>query len=156
MKKIEDVSKTLKIDIERFMPKDTKGKKHPLGVFEKDAEYSQFITQGAKKYAYIDKKDYKIHITVSGVPKKKGAKGLKSLEDFKDNFVFEYKYTNKLLAQYNDEQIEFELTDYKGKKYKVTDKYGICLLPCQYTLNKSDEYVELLDEESSARAIFKE
>ena len=59
-------------------------------------------------------------------------------------------------AFYNDEQIEFELTDYKGKKYKVTDKYGICLLPCQYTLNKSDEYVELLDEESSARAIFKE
>ena len=71
MKKIEDVSKTLEIDIERFMPKDTKGKKHPLGVFEKDAEYSQFITQGAKKYAYIDKKDYKIHITVSGIPKKK-------------------------------------------------------------------------------------
>lgn len=88
--------------------------------------------------------------------KRNGAKGLKSLEDFKDNFVFEYKYTNKLLAQYNDEQIEFELTDYKGKKYKVTDKYGICLLPCQYTLNKSEEYANLLDEESSERAIFKE
>lgn len=123
---------------------------------KKTPNIHNLLRNGAKKYAYIDKKDYKIHITVSGVPKKKGAKGLKSLEDFKDNFVFEYKYTNKLLAQYNDEQIEFELTDYKGKKYKVTDKYGICLLPCQYTLNKSDEYVELLDEESSARAIFKE
>ena len=49
MKKIEDVSKTLEINIERFMPKDTKGKKHPLGVFEKDAEYSQFITQRSLK-----------------------------------------------------------------------------------------------------------
>lgn len=49
MKKIEDVSKTLEINIERFMPKDIKGKKHPLGVFEKDAEYSQFITQRSEK-----------------------------------------------------------------------------------------------------------
>ena len=49
MKKIEDVSKILEIDIERFMPKDTKGKKHPLGVIEKDAEYSQFKTQRCKK-----------------------------------------------------------------------------------------------------------
>ena len=49
MKKIEDASKHFEIDIERFMPKDTKGKKHPLGVFEKDAEYSQFITQRREK-----------------------------------------------------------------------------------------------------------
>lgn len=156
MKKIEDASKHFEIDIEKFMPKDKKGRKHPLGLFEKDAEYSQFITQGAKKYAYISKEDYKIHITVSGVPKKKGAKSLKKLEDFKDDFVFEYKDTNKLLLQYNDKQIEFILTDYKGKKYKVTDKYGICFLPCQYTLNKSEEYTNLLNEESSKRAIFKE
>jgi len=111
---------------------------------------------GSKKYAYISKDDYKIHITVSGVPKKKGAKSLKKLEDFKDDFVFEYKDTNKLLLQYNDEQTEFILTDYKGKKCKVTDKYGICFLPCQYTLNKSEEYINLLNEESSKRAIFRE
>lgn len=49
MKKIEEASKHFEIDIERFMPKDTKGKKHPLGVFEKDAEYSQFITQRCEK-----------------------------------------------------------------------------------------------------------
>lgn len=30
-----------------------------------------FITQGAKKYAYIDSDDKKIHITVSGVPKRR-------------------------------------------------------------------------------------
>ena len=127
-----------------------------MGVFDNDGQYTQFITQGAKKYAYIDKKDYKIHITVSGVPKKSGAKGLKSLEDFRDNFIFEYKYTNKLLLMYNDGMTEFELTDYKGKTKKVNDKYGCCFLPCQYTLNKSQEYVNLLNEESSARAIFKE
>lgn len=156
LKKIKLASEELEIPIEKFAPKDVKGIERTLGVFDKDAEYSQFITQGAKKYAYIDKKDYKIHITVSGVPKKKGDKGLKKLEDFKDNYVFEYKDTNKLLLQYNDEQIEFELTDYKGKKYNVKDKYGICLLPCQYTLNKSEEYINLLNEESSKRAIYRE
>lgn len=154
--KIKQASQDLKIDIEKFQPKDTKGIKRTLGVFDNDGQYTQFITQGAKKYAYIDKKDYKIHITVSGVPKKSGAKGLKSLEDFRDNFIFEYKYTNKLLLMYNDEMTEFELTDYKGKTKKVNDKYGCCFLPCQYTLNKSQEYVNLLNEESSARAIFKE
>lgn len=156
IEKIKKASQDLEIDIDKFEPQDTKGIKRTLGVFDNDGEYSQFITQGAKKYAYIDKKDYKIHITVSGVPKKKGAKGLKRLEDFKDNFVFEYKDTNKLLLTYNDEMTNYDLTDYKGKTNKVIDKYGCCFLPCQYTLNKSQEYASLLIEESSARAIFKE
>ena len=156
MEKIKKASEDLEIEIDKFQPKDTKGIKRTLGLFDDDGEYTQFITQGAKKYAYIDKKDYKIHITVSGVPKKKGAKGLKKLDDFRDNFVFEYKDTNKLLLMYNDDMIEFELKDYKGKIKKVNDKYGCCFLPCQYTLNKSQEYANLLNEESSARAIFKE
>jgi hypothetical protein len=59
-----------------------------------------------------------IHITIAGVPKQ-GAKALKSLEEFKDNFVFPFKYTNKNLLVYNDEMEEFELTDYKGKKKKL-------------------------------------
>lgn len=156
MEKIKQASEDLEIPIEKFEPKDKKGIKRTLGLFDKDGDYTQFITQGAKKYAYISRDDYKIHITVSGVPKKKGAKSLKKLEDFKDNFIFKYKDTNKLLLVYNDEQIEYEITDYRGKKYKVTDTYGICLLPCQYTLNKSEEYTNLLNEESSKRAIFKE
>lgn len=81
---------------------------------------------------------------------------MKKLEDFKDNFVFEYKYTNKLQLTYNDDMENFELVDYKGNKKIVNDKYGCCFLPCQYTLNKSEEYANLLCEESSARAIFKE
>jgi len=49
MKKIEDASKHFEIDVERFMPKDKKGRKHTLGLFEKDAEYSQLITQRLEK-----------------------------------------------------------------------------------------------------------
>lgn len=126
-----------------------------LGLFDHDKSYSQFITQGAKKYAYIDREDYKIHITVSGVPKE-GAKALKSLEDFKDGLVFDYKYTGKNLLQYNDEMEEFDLIDYKGKKYTVKDKYGCVILPTTYNLGKSLEYAKLLSDDSSERAIFRE
>lgn len=70
--KIKKVSDELEIDINKFCPLDSKGIKHELGVFDHDAFYKEFITQGAKKYAYIDSKDNKIHITVSGVPKKRG------------------------------------------------------------------------------------
>lgn len=117
--------------------------------------YKKFITQGAKKYAYIDKKDNKIHITVSGVPKK-GAKGLKKLEDFRDNFIFEYKYTNKNLLIYCDEQKEFDLIDYQGNKEKINQKTGCCLVPTTYELGKSLDYAYLISDESSKRAVFEE
>lgn len=76
--KIKKASEDLKIPIEKFKPKDKKGRERMLGIFEHDADYKEFITQGAKKYAYTDKKYGEIHITCSGVPKERG----KSLEKF--------------------------------------------------------------------------
>lgn len=154
-KRIEIVSKELEIDINKFKPKDTKGIEHMLGLFEHDASYDKFITQGAKKYAYIDSKDKEIHITVSGVPKK-GAKALKRLEDFKDNFVFKYEDTGKNLLIYNDEMTSFELEDYQGNKELIDAKYGCALVPTTYELGKSEEYAYLISDDASKRAIFKE
>lgn len=153
--KIKKASEDLKIPIENFMPVDIKQRKRLLGIFENDAEYTQFITQGAKKYAYISKEDYKIHITVAGVPKK-GAKALKSLDDFRDDFVFRYEDTGKNLLIYNDEMQEFEVTDYKGKKELIKEKYACVLIPTTYVLGKSEEYCELLTDYSSKRAVYKE
>lgn len=79
--KIKKVSEELKIDINKFAPCDKKGKPHLLGVFDNDGNYDKFITQGAKKYAYIDSKDKEIHITVSGVPKKR-CKSTKEIRRF--------------------------------------------------------------------------
>lgn len=153
--KIKEVAKELEIDIEKFQPKDSKGIKHILGVFEHDASYDKFITQGAKKYAYIDSKDKEIHITVSGVPKK-GSKALKKLEDFKDNFIFKYEDTGKNLLIYNDEMESFELEDYQGNKELIDAKYGCSLVPTTYELGKSEEYAYLISDDSAKRAIFKE
>lgn len=69
--KIINVSKELSIDFEKYQPKDIKGKKHLIGLFENDGNYDAFITQGAKKYAYIDSEDKEIHITVSRCTEKR-------------------------------------------------------------------------------------
>ena len=156
--KIKYVANLLKIPFDRYCPADSKGRTHLLGVFEcetdagRDVTYDKFITQGAKKYAV--EKDGNIEITVSGVPKS-GAKCLHNLEEFRDDLVFDYKYTNKNTLMYNDHQAPFDLVDYNGVKYTVTDKSGVCLLPTTYKLGKALEYANLLIDNSSARAKFK-
>ena len=152
-KRINYVSQILKIKESRFAPVDIKGNKHMLGIFDHDAFYQEFITQGAKKYAY--KINDEIHITVAGVPKK-GAKALKTLKDFKDNLIFKHSDTGKNILMYNDNQIKILVTDYQGTSYLVDDKSGCCVLPTTYILGKSEEYVTLITDNSSARAIYKE
>jgi hypothetical protein len=157
--KIRNVAKERGIDFERFAPKDIKGISHLLGVFEcetgkgRDVTYDEFITQGAKKYAY--KIDGEIHVTVSGVPKSGGAKCLTSLDEFRDDLVFDFEHTNKLTLAYNDNQIPVELTDYLGNTYTVTDKSGICMLPTTYKLGKALDYADLITEQSTERAKFR-
>lgn len=151
--KINYISNYLKIDKSKFAPEDVKGKSHMLGLFECDGMYQEFITQGAKKYAY--KKDNKISITVAGVPKK-GSCALDSLEKFRDEFVFKHEDTDKNVIQYNDNQLEIELFDYLGNKLKVFDKSGCCILPTTYELGKSEEYADLISDNSSRRAIYRE
>lgn len=151
--KIKYVANLLNIPIEKYAPEDYKGVKHLLGVFESEGTYQEFITQGAKKYAV--KQDNKIKITVAGVPKS-GAKALKDLKDFKDDFVFSFEDTGKNLLIYIDNQDPFEFTDYQGKKLIVDDKSGCSLIPTTYVLGKALEYANLVNDASSKRAIYKE
>lgn len=159
IKKIQKVSSTLNIPFENYAPEDSKGVKHLLGIFECETgagrkyTYDRFITQGAKKYCV--EIDGQIEITVSGVPKS-GNKCLKRIEDFRDDLVFDYKYTNKQTIMYNDNQLPVDIVDYLGVKYKVDDKSGCCLLPTTYKLGKSLEYANLLTDNSTNRSKFKE
>lgn len=157
--KIKHVCKVRGIEFERYAPSDIKGIPHLLGVFEcetgkgRSVTYDKFITQGAKKYAY--EIDGEIHVTVSGVPKSGGAKCLKSLEEFRDDLIFDFENTNKLTLFYNDNQEEFEITDYLGNSCTVKDKSGICMIPTTYKLGKALDYIELITEQSSERAKFR-
>ena len=168
------VASLFNIPYEKFAPNDIDGVSHPLGVFELDAKYHEFITQGAKKYAYtkwISNKKVKeidnviessgdksliLEITVSGVPKKEGARALKSLNDFKDDFVFDYETCKKKLLFYTENMPDYEVTDYLGFKYLVTDKTGCSIMPNTYTLDKSLDYANLISDASSNRARYME
>lgn len=166
--KIKVVSDFLGIDMNKYMPNDKKGIKHALGVFDNDGHYDEFVTQGAKKYAYRQyeniygfKKDYcfrkehNLHITVAGVPKS-GVKALKNdIRNFKDNLIFDFKDTNKNILIYADNQISVELTDYQGNTEMVKDKSGCCLLPTTYILGKAIEYASLVEDDTTKRAKYK-
>ncbi len=148
LKLLEYRAKMLNIQIEDFSPKDKKGIPHTIGLFDYEGRF-KFITQGAKKYA--TETDGIIAITVAGVPKK-GANALKRLEDFQDDFVFRHEDTGKNTLVYIDNQEPIELVDYEGITYEVTDKTSICFLPATYTLGKSLDYLEMLNEYSSKRS----
>lgn len=173
IERIKKVSEELEIPIEKFAPEDSKGVSHMLGLFEFDGHYEEFITQGAKKYAYTkyikneklnkysnilehgSEKSLVLEITVAGIPKK-GARSLKSLNDFRDNHIFEFKDTGKNIILYNDNMQEYNMTDFQGNTEKVVNKYGCTILPTTYELGKALEYANLISDESSKRAIYRE
>lgn len=172
-KRIEKVSKELEIPIEKFAPKDKEGISHMLGLFDYEGAYNEFITQGAKKYAVtkwiksekvkpdsnvLDTKEGKslvLEITVSGIPKK-GANSLKSLDDFRDDHIFEFKDTGKNIILYNDDMVECDMEDFQGNIEHLNNRYGSTIIPTTYILGKALDYAELISDESSKRAIYRE
>lgn len=150
--KIKKICEKRDIDIELFRPRDKDGVKHLMGIIENEGEYQEFITQGAKKYAY--RKNDKLHIVVSGVPKS-GVECLNNdINKFKDNLIFSYNKTNKMTLIYNDNQIPVTITDYQNNTLTINEKNGIVTLPATYSLNKAQEYARLVLEGSSRRSLY--
>lgn len=117
---------------------DKNGKIHYMGVYELDGVYDKFVTMGAKKYAY--EKDGDIHITVSGVAKKEGAKELKTLENFADGFTF--LTAGGLESVYNDIFEPYTIVR-EGRKLEITS--NVVLRPSTYTLGRTAEYKRIVD-----------
>lgn len=125
---------------------DKYGNTHYMGVYEHDDDYKRFITLGAKKYAYEDL-DGNVHITVSGVSKKKGAKELSEkggLESFKPGFVF--TGSGKTESIYHDENTR-RYVERDGNGIVITR--NVVIRETTYTLAVTDDYAELLDSTSA-------
>ena len=120
--------------------KDHKGNIHYIGVYEKESDMKQFITHGAKKYAYTDTVGI-LHLTCAGVNKKQGVKELVTIKWFKDGFIF--GESAGLEAKYND----FPTVRKKIINGKSLHIYSnIYLKNSTYTLGKTKEYKSLLDQ----------
>lgn len=127
---------------------DRKGTRHYIGVFEQDAHYEKFITQGAKRYAYI--KDGYMGVTVSGVTKQVNeetgipfaVEELKSLEMFRPGMTWEK--AGGTMAVYNDKD-DFDYTDPEtGRTVHISP--NVAIIPTTYTLTYEKDYSLLLDE----------
>ena len=118
---------------------DAAGNRHYIGIYEHDAEYKEFKTMGAKKYAYIDMND-QLHITISGVNKKLGAEELGSIENFKEGFIF--RKAGGTESIYNDVPEPAEIT-IQGHQLKITS--NIAIMDSTYTLSLTEEYRRLLN-----------
>lgn len=140
---LETACKFHNIDTELLRPKDRNGVSHQIGIFEDDGKYEEFITLGAKRYAF--KKDGKLNITVSGVSKKTGAKALNnSLKNFNENLEFNYDESGKLISTYLNNQSDIVWNVGECDEYSSKYKYGINMQPTTYTMSITDEYLDLM------------
>ena len=138
---------------------DMKGKRHYIGVFEPDGHYRQFITQGAKRYAYIDDRG-RMGVTVAGVSKQLdeetewidedgeiynpsfAVEELKALTRFKPGM--KWKKAGGTQAVYNDA----DDIDYKDKESGKTVHISknVSIIPSTYIMTHSRDYARLLTE----------
>ena len=127
---------------------DRNGKRHYIGLFEQDAKYDRFISQGAKRYAY--EKDGHLGVTVSGVTKLRNEKTgeffaveeLGRLENFAPGM--EWVKAGGTMAVYNDND-DFMYTDAEtGKQVHITK--NVSIIPTTYKMTHEKDYQLLLDE----------
>lgn len=147
IKIINDTRKALNyhgLALEKMCPKDKKGNRHFIGIWEKEKSYDSFITQGAKRYAY-KYADGEIHCTVSGVPKN-NAIALKDLKEFKDGFIFPRDLKkdgveiSKKLVQYVDNSEWCPVID----GIAIDNKNSILMRPTTYEMGLLEDYKKLI------------
>lgn len=132
---------------------DPNGIMHYMGVAEKEGEYYQFLTWGAKKYASQDEKGH-IDITIAGVRKKSSKNaageivewgGADELEEagglvkFAPGFVF--RKSGGLECVYNDHV--YKKISVEGHDLTVTR--NVCLRPSTYAVGITYKYEDLLE-----------
>lgn len=127
---------------------DSKGRRHYIGVFEADAHYDKFVSQGAKRYAY--EIDGHMGVTVSGVTKQRNEKTgeyfaveeLKSLKRFKPGMT--WTRAGGTMAVYNDDD-NFDYTDQETGRVIHIGK-NVAIIPTTYTMMYARDYELLLTE----------
>lgn len=119
---------------------EVNGKRFYMGIFDKEKGYDEFITLGAKKYAFLQ--HGKLGITVSGLSKKKGAEELErkgGLRRFQRNEVF-YN-SGRTIAQYNSADVHDITVD--GCTFSTAS--NLAIVDTTYTLGISDTMLDIIE-----------
>ena len=113
--------------------------KYFLGLYDREKGYDEFVTLGAKKYAF--KQNNKIGITVAGLNKISGAKELKEkggLSKFK--IGAEFINSGRKTVYYNDDKKHFITV----QGCKIENASNIALVDTTYTLGMTDVMLSIL------------
>lgn len=119
---------------------EVNGKRYYMGIFDKEKGYDEFITLGAKKYAFLQ--NGKLGITVSGLSKKKGAEELErkgGLRRFQRNEVF-YN-SGRTIAQYNSADVHDITVD--GCTFSTAS--NLAIVDTTYTLGITDTMLDIIE-----------
>lgn len=119
---------------------EVNGKRFYMGIFDKEKGYDEFITLGAKKYAF--RQNGKLGITVSGLSKKKGAEELEKkggLRRFQRNEVF-YN-SGRTIAQYNAAKVH----DITVNGCTFSTASNLAIVDTTYTLGITDTMLDIIE-----------
>lgn len=119
---------------------EVNGKRYYMGIFDKEKGYDEFITLGAKKYAFLQ--NGKLGITVSGLSKKKGAEELEKkggLRRFQRNEVF-YN-SGRTIAQYNSADVH----DITVNGCTFSTASNLAIVDTTYTLGITDTMLDIIE-----------
>lgn len=119
---------------------EVNGKRYYMGIFDKEKGYDEFITLGAKKYAFLQ--NGKLGITVSGLSKKKGAEELEKkggLRRFQRNEVF-YN-SGRTIAQYNSASVH----DITVNGCTFSTASNLAIVDSTYTLGITDTMLDIIE-----------
>ena len=137
----QEVANFYSFDSSMYAPENSAGKECRLGIADREHD-CKLKTFGAKRYITEDEEG--LHMTVAGLPKKSVSK-LKSIDEFRNNTVWNVKESGKKCCYYNDKQKETIWTDGNGISYTCYDMYTIAILPTSFDMSMSNEFEHLVN-----------
>lgn len=146
VEKLLKMCKTYDIDFDECQPKNIKGKRKLLGIWDYEGQYEKFKTLGAKRYMTV--KDGELDLTVSGVNKRNALPYLiekyKTVDSvvshFDHNLYLPSEFTGKSIHSYIDEEIGGLVTDYKGNEIPFKSLSSVHLIESDYNLSILEDF----------------
>lgn len=132
-------------------PKDIKGVRHHIGLFEVDGHYDNFKTLGAKRYA-VEKGD-QFKITVAGLSKGAASyiKEIGGMDAFVNGLSVPTEKSGRLTHTYSEETARNLIADYMGNICPMEQHGFIHLEPSPYVLTVSDDYTRFVQKAAEGR-----
>ena len=127
-------------------PKNQKGVKKQIGIWDYEGKYDHFKTNGCKRY--LTEINGEFDLTCAGLPENRGVDELTrngtKVEDvfarFNDDFKVDAENSDKLAHFYNDDPYEIEVVDYLGNSGKISCNSCCVLFPVAFSVNGNEEY----------------